>query len=95
MFVVQILDEVYRILGHIKETPRLVFPFRVTDELFDLTCMAMEYFKDKIEPNLPETYFRNELLDCPSMGLLMLFLIEYLLLNTALRIWCDEYVQSL
>lgn len=55
---VQILDEIYRIIHYIKTTPRLARPYKVTDELFDLSTMAMEYFKEKIEPTLPEiTYF--------------------------------------
>ena len=34
------------------------------DELFDLTTMAMEYFKENIEPTLPEiTYFGADFLD--------------------------------
>jgi F-box protein 28 len=38
--------------------------FKVTDELFDLSTMAMEYFKEHIEPTLPEiTYFGAEFLD--------------------------------
>ena len=33
------------------------------DELFDLTSMAMEYFKEHIEPTLPEiTYFGADFL---------------------------------
>lgn len=36
----------------------------MTDELFDLTTMAMEYFKEHIEPNLPEiTYFGTDFFD--------------------------------
>ena len=31
----------------------------MTDELFDLTTMAMEYFKEKLEPNLPEITYRG------------------------------------
>lgn len=50
----EVLDEVHRILYYIKVTPKLPRPYRVTDELFDLTTMAMEYFKEKLEPNLPE-----------------------------------------
>lgn len=29
-------------------------PFKVTDELFDLSTMAMEYFREHLEPNLPD-----------------------------------------
>ena len=37
------------------------------DELFDLTSMAMEYFKEHIEPTLPEiTYFGADFLDFTS-----------------------------
>lgn len=36
----------------------------MTDELFDLTTMAMEYFKEHIEPALPEiTYFGTDFFD--------------------------------
>ncbi|KAL3280186.1 hypothetical protein HHI36_017686 [Cryptolaemus montrouzieri] len=57
----EILDEVYHILHYIKVTPKLHRPYKVTDELFDLSTMAMEYFKEKIEPDLPEiAYFGSE-----------------------------------
>lgn len=60
----QILDEVYRILYYIKVTPKLQRPYKVTDELFDLSTMAMEYFKEHIEPTLPEIpYFGADFLD--------------------------------
>ena len=63
-FMLQILDEVYRILHYIEVTPKLSRPYKVTDELFDLSTMAMEYFKDHIEPLLPEiTYFAADFLD--------------------------------
>lgn len=36
----------------------------MTDELFDLSTMAMEYFKEHIEPKLPEiAYFSSDFLD--------------------------------
>ncbi|XP_023289255.1 F-box only protein 28 isoform X2 [Orussus abietinus] len=60
----EILDEVYRILHCIKVTPKLARPYKVTDELFDLSTMAMEYFKERIEPTLPEIpYFGADFLD--------------------------------
>lgn len=60
----EILDEVYRILHYIKVTPKLQKPYKVTDELFDLSTMAMEYFKEHIEPTLPEIpYFGADFLD--------------------------------
>ncbi|XP_011505445.1 PREDICTED: F-box only protein 28 isoform X2 [Ceratosolen solmsi marchali] len=60
----ELLNEVYRILHYIKVTPKLARPYKVTDELFDLSTMAMEYFKDCIEPKLPEIpYFGAEFLD--------------------------------
>lgn len=63
----EILDEVYSILHYIKTTPRLDLPYKVTDELFDLSTMAMEYFKEKIEPNLPEiAYFSADFLNFSS-----------------------------
>ena len=62
--ILQILDEVQRILRYIKLTPSLGRAYKVTDELYDLSTMAMEYFKDHIEPRLPEiTYFGTEFLD--------------------------------
>ena len=58
------MDEVQRILRYIRQTPSLGRAFKVTDELFDLSTMAMEYFKEHIEPTLPEiTYFGAEFLD--------------------------------
>lgn len=64
-FAGEILDEVYRVLNYIKVTPiPLARPYKVTDELFDLSTMAMEYFKEHIEPTLPEiAYFGTEFLD--------------------------------
>ncbi|XP_035793044.1 uncharacterized protein LOC118467101 [Anopheles albimanus] len=55
-----ILDEVFSVIKYIRTTPSLDRPFKVTDELFDLSTMAMEYFKEHIEPNLPDiAYFTN------------------------------------
>ena len=46
VLVFQILDEVYRILSYIQSTHSpLGRAYKVTDELFDLSTMAMEYFK--------------------------------------------------
>ncbi|KAL4716632.1 hypothetical protein ACJJTC_008267 [Scirpophaga incertulas] len=60
----EILDEVYSILAYLKTTTKLARPYKVTDELFDLTTMAMEYFKEHIEPKLPEiTYFGTDFFD--------------------------------
>ncbi|KAK0089567.1 hypothetical protein PV325_006696 [Microctonus aethiopoides] len=60
----EILDEVYRVLDYIRVTPKLAKPYKVTDELFDLSSMAMEYFKESIEPTLPEiAYFGADFLD--------------------------------
>ena len=43
------------------------FFLSLEDELFDLTSMAMEYFKEHIEPTLPEiTYFGADFLDFTS-----------------------------
>lgn len=62
----QILDEVHSILNYISITPRLQRPYRVTDELFDLSTMAMEYFKDRIEPTLPGlAYFNKDFFQLP------------------------------
>jgi len=61
----EILDEVYRILRYIQSThPPLGRTYKVTDELFDLSTMAMEYFKENIEPSLPDiTYIGSDFLD--------------------------------
>ncbi|ALC41934.1 CG11866, partial [Drosophila busckii] len=62
-----ILDEVNSILNYISITPRLQRPFRVTDELFDLSTMAMEYFKERIEPTLPGlAYFNKDFFPLPT-----------------------------
>lgn len=62
----EILDEVHRILRYVEVTPTLSRAYKVTDELFDLTTMAMEYFKEHIEPTLPEiSYFAADFLDYP------------------------------
>lgn len=64
LIIFQILDEVNRILHYIRVTPKLARPYKVTDELFDLSTMAMEYFKERIEPTLPEIpYFGADFLD--------------------------------
>ncbi|KAK3907964.1 F-box only protein 28 [Frankliniella fusca] len=63
-FAGEILDEVFRILLYLKNTPKLSRPYKVTDELFDLSTMAMEYFKEHIEPTLPEiSCFGTDFLD--------------------------------
>lgn len=60
----EILDEVHKILSYVKTTPNPSQAYKVTDELFDLTTMAMEYFKEHIETTLPEvTYFAADVLD--------------------------------
>ncbi|XP_017146390.1 F-box only protein 28 [Drosophila miranda] len=62
-----ILDEVNAILKYISITPKLQRPYRVTDELFDLSTMAMEYFKDRIEPILPGlAYFNKSFYTLPT-----------------------------
>jgi F-box protein 28 len=62
--LLQILDEVYSVLKYIRTTPTLARPYKVTDELFDLSTMAMEYFKENIEPNLPDiAYFSKDYVD--------------------------------
>lgn len=53
-FAGQVLDEVRRILHYLKTTPVINFSYKVTDELFDLSTMAVEYFKERIEPSLPD-----------------------------------------
>jgi len=61
----EILDEVFRILRYIQSTHApLGRAYKVTDELFDLSSMAMEYFKENIEPSLPDiTYCGTDFLD--------------------------------
>lgn len=57
----------YKILHYIKVTSKLARPYKVTDELFDLSTMAMEYFREKIEPTLPEIrLFANDYHEFPS-----------------------------
>lgn len=38
-------------------------PYKVTDELFDLSTMAIEYFKEHIEPDLPNVAYFNSSAD--------------------------------
>lgn len=74
----QILDEVNRILHYVKVTNKLARPYKVTDELFDLTTMAMEFFKENIEPTLPEiAYFGTDFIELTFSGSCM-----YLLFNS-------------
>ena len=61
------------------------------DELFDLSTMAMEYFKEHIEPTLPEiTYFGADFLDFTSFGssskIFFQFLIRSLVLSVPQRL---------
>jgi len=74
-FAGEILDEVQRIMRYIRHTPNQhprnpKNPYiYMEDELFDLSTMAMEYFKEHIEPTLPEiTYFGADFLDFTSFG---------------------------
>lgn len=48
----QILDELYAILHGMSTNP-LFKPHSMTEELYDLSTMAMEYFKEHLEPRLP------------------------------------------
>lgn len=50
----QILDEVYSVINYIRATPKLGRPYKITEELIDLSTMAMEYFKDHLEPTMPQ-----------------------------------------
>ena len=77
----QILDEVQRIMRYIRHTSnqppkgRGAYIF-MEDELFDLTTMAMEYFKEHIEPTLPEiTYFGADFLDFTSFASKFIYLL--------------------
>lgn len=54
------MDEVYAIMNYIKNTPKLDRAYKVTDELFDLSTMAMEYFRERIEPTLPDIAYYNK-----------------------------------
>ena len=62
-------------MRYIRHTPNQHIPKRgsayifMEDEVFDLTTMAMEYFKEHIEPTLPEiTYFGADFLDFTSFA---------------------------
>ncbi|XP_055311527.1 uncharacterized protein LOC129574118 [Sitodiplosis mosellana] len=48
------LDEVYNVLNYIRTTPNLGRPYKITEELIDLSTMAMEFFKDHLEPSMPQ-----------------------------------------
>lgn len=76
------MDEVYGILSYLKTATKLARPYKVTDELFDLTTMAMEYFKEHIEPNLPEiTYFGTDFFDITNAFSRKYFLILFLVIR--------------
>ncbi|GAB6032122.1 hypothetical protein CHUAL_010485 [Chamberlinius hualienensis] len=69
-FAGEILDEVYRIYRYVTSSSNLGRAYRVTDELFELTTMATEYFREYIEPGLPDIiYFSSDLLEYTSAGL--------------------------
>lgn len=79
-FTFQIIDEIYKILHYVESTPSLSRAYKVTDELFDLSTMAMEYFKEHIEPSLPEvTYFASDVFEYPSFCMCFNFLFKFLL----------------
>lgn len=44
-------------MNFIQKNPNLGRPYKVTEELIDLSTMAMEYFKDHIESTLPQFGF--------------------------------------
>lgn len=51
----QILDEVYNVLNCIRTTPNPACrPFKITEELIDLSTMAIEFFKSDLEPLMPQ-----------------------------------------
>lgn len=52
--IFQILDEVYSVINYIRITPPFGRPYKITEELIDLSTMAMEYFKDHLEPTMPQ-----------------------------------------
>lgn len=41
-------------MNYIRVNPNMGRPYKITEELNDLSTMAMEYFKDHLEPNLPQ-----------------------------------------
>lgn len=50
-----ILDEVYNVLNFIRTTPNPACrPFKITEELIDLSTMAIEFFKSDLEPLMPQ-----------------------------------------
>ncbi|KAF8764153.1 F-box only protein 28 like protein [Argiope bruennichi] len=61
-FAGEVLDEVNRLLNYVQKTLYLNRAFKVTDELFDLSTMAVEYFKEHIEPSLPEVIYFADLM---------------------------------
>lgn len=52
----QFLDEVYNVLNYVRCPPSPQFgrPYKITEELIDLSTMAIEYFKDHLEPTMPQ-----------------------------------------
>lgn len=44
----------YNVLKYIRTTPVVGRPYKITEELIDLSTMAMEYFKDHLEPTMPQ-----------------------------------------
>lgn len=44
----------YNVLNCIRTTPMIGRPYKITEELIDLSTMAMEYFKDHLEPTMPQ-----------------------------------------
>jgi len=95
-FLFQILDEVYKILHYIKVTSKLARPYKVTDELFDLSTMAMEYFREKIEPTLPEIrLFANDYHEFPSP--LGIYITSYCIVHiefTRIKMFHYKYILS-
>ncbi|XP_054707130.1 F-box only protein 28-like [Uloborus diversus] len=68
-FAGEILDEIHKILNYVEKNSALSRAYKVTDELFDLSTMAMEYFKEHIEPGLPEvSYFSTDVFEYPTFS---------------------------
>ena len=52
--LIQVLDEIYRILKFVRVSPNPPRAHELLQELRDISSMAMEHFDEKIVPNLRE-----------------------------------------
>lgn len=62
------IDEIYRVLRFINNNPSPPRVHELLQELRDISSMAMEYFEEKVAPNLKQRLLSSRPLNCPVMS---------------------------